>query len=86
MTKQGNKPVFERRLGNVRLVVFENESNGRAYFNVAMTRSYKDGNEWREVNTFNGLHDLALLKELIGQAAGFLALQESADKVAVEQV
>ena len=82
MAKQGNKPVFERRLGNTRLVIFENQNNGRTYHNVSLSRSYKDGDEWRETNTFNGLHDLALLKELISQGTQYLAEHESAEKAA----
>lgn len=82
MTKQGNKPVFERRLGGARIVIFENQNNGRTYHNVSLSRSYKEGDEWRESSTFNGLHDLALLKELISQGSKYLAENESAEKAA----
>lgn len=78
MSRKSSKPVYEKRLGSIRLAVFENESDGRRFFNASITRSYKDGDEWKESNTFNGLHDLALLKEVVGRAADFIASREEA--------
>ena len=67
MEKQ--KPVYEKRVGNIRVAIWENvseanaDSNGntspRRWHNVALTRRYKVGSEWREAPTLNGLGDLA---------------------------
>ena len=78
MSRRNSKPVYEKRLGSVRVAVFENESDGRKFFNASLTRSYKDGDEWKESSTFNGLHDLAVLKEVVCRAADFIASREEA--------
>lgn len=62
------KPQFEKRLGQVRVAVWENETNGRIRHNVAVTRSYKQGDEWKETSTFGGEADLILLVEAVAAA------------------
>jgi hypothetical protein len=58
-----NRPCFEKRVGNIRVAVWENtnDSNGtpKRWHNVSIMRRYKDGNDWKEVPTLNGLGDLA---------------------------
>jgi hypothetical protein len=58
-----NRPCFEKRVGNIRVAVWENmnDSNGTAkrWHNVSIMRRYKDGNDWKEAPTLNGLGDLA---------------------------
>lgn len=69
MDKQ--KPCYEKRIGNIRVAIWENSAepkngNGKAgngktrWHNVAITRRYRDSNnEWKETATYNGLGDLA---------------------------
>lgn len=78
MNRKNNRPAYDRRLGNIRVAIFENESDGRVFFNASFTRRYKEGEEWKDSSTFNGLHDLAVLKELIGRAADYIASREEA--------
>lgn len=78
MSKKGSKPVYDKRLGNIRVAIFENESDGRVFFNASLTRRYKEGEEWKDTSTFNGLHDLAVVKELVGRAADYIASREEA--------
>lgn len=58
-----SRPCFEKRVGSIRIAVWENtsESNGtpKKWHNVAITRRYKDGNDWKDAPTLNGLGDLA---------------------------
>ncbi len=60
MDKEKNRPCFEKRVGSIRLVIFENVSeNGKPWHNVSITRSYRSGTEWKDTATFNGEGDLA---------------------------
>ena len=54
-----NKPCYEKRIGNIRVAIWENTTEGKVWHNVAITRRYKDGTEWKEASTYNGLGDLA---------------------------
>ncbi|MGD0519189.1 MAG: hypothetical protein ABSA26_16760 [Thermoguttaceae bacterium] len=76
MEKQ--RPCYEKRVGNIRVAIWENASEGtvngnattRCWYNVALTRRYKVGTEWKEAPTLNGLGDIA-------QAALALRLAEA---------
>ncbi len=59
MEKTNNKPAFDRRLGHIRVAVWENQSNGTTWHNIAITRRWKEGDAWRESPTFSGIGDLA---------------------------
>ena len=55
MDKEKNRPCFEKRVGSIRLVIFENVSeNGKPWHNVSIMRSYRSGTEWKDTATFNG--------------------------------
>jgi hypothetical protein len=60
MDKEKNRPCFEKRVGAIRLVIFENiGENGKPWHNISISRSYRSGTEWKETTTFNGEGDLA---------------------------
>ena len=56
--KNGNRPAYAKRIGNVRVTVWENENEGQTYFNSSLVRRYKDGDEWKESSNLNGLSDI----------------------------
>ena len=72
-----NRPCFEKRVGNIRVAVWENtnDSNGspRKWHNVSIMRRYKDGNDWKEVPTLNGLGDLAQASLAVQLAEDWIA-------------
>ena len=74
MEKQ--RPIFERRLNGIRIAVWENSGEGgKPWWNVSLTRRYrdsKDSDEWKDANTFNGLSDLAVVQEAVTQAQVFI--------------
>ena len=74
MKTNGTPPVFERRLGSIRVAVFENSSESGPWWTASLVRRYKDkdGDEWRDANTFNGLQDLAVVQEVVGLAQQFI--------------
>ena len=61
------KPVFEQRLGAIRVTVWENkDKEGGVFYNSTIVRRYKSGDdEWSNSNSYTGLADLALLKEAV---------------------
>ena len=69
-----NKPVYEKRLGSIRLAIWRNTAEeGKNWHNVAITRRYRHQDEWKEATTFNGLGDLALVGECVNAAKAWIA-------------
>jgi hypothetical protein len=71
--EKDNKPVYEKRLGHIRV---ENVTEGKRWHNVAITRRYRQEDDWKEATTFNGLADLALVGECIARAKDWIARRE----------
>ena len=72
-----NKPSYEKRLGNVRVAIWENTTEeGKNWHNVAITRRYKQNGDWKEAATFSGLGDLALVGECVDVAKSWIAARE----------
>ena len=71
-----NRPVHEVRLGRVRAAIWLNESENGAFYNVTVTRIYKDGDEWKDSGSF-GRDDLPLLAKVCDQAHTWIFEQRS---------
>lgn len=69
-----NKPCFERRIGNIRLAIWENvvEDSKTVWHNVSITRRFKSDDGWKEAATFSGLGDLAQVAEAVGLAQDWI--------------
>jgi len=66
-------PVFEQKLGAIRVSVWRNSSDQGDWFNTVVTRRYRDNNDqWHDSNSFSGLSDLALLREALDLARDFI--------------
>jgi hypothetical protein len=52
--------------------VWRNESENGPFFTVTVTRSYKEGEQWRESNSF-GFGDLLIVAELLRTCYGFIS-------------
>jgi hypothetical protein len=77
MKMEKSKPNYEKRLGNIRVAVWENTTaDGKRWHNSALTRRYKAGDDWKEAPTFNGLADLVLAAECVEFAKAWIAGQE----------
>ena len=75
MTK--SKPVYEKRIGSIRLAIWENENEGKTWFNVSAVRRFKDGEEWKEASTFNGLSDLTHLAKAVELGMAWIERREN---------
>ena len=62
--------VFEERLHNVRVSIWENnDKDGKAFHNTTIVRRYKSGDdEWSNSNSYTGLGDITLLERAAGLA------------------
>jgi hypothetical protein len=67
-----NPPVFSVRHRALKATVWKNETENGAMFNTTLSRSYKDGDEWRESTSF-GWDDLLIVAELLRTCYGFIA-------------
>ena len=69
--KTGNRPVHTIRYGAVRAVIWrnvaDNDKASRPMYNVTFSRSYKDGNEWKN-NTSFGVDDLLELAKAANES------------------
>ena len=74
MTK--NKPVYEKRIGSVRLAIWENENDKKTWFNISVVRRFKEGEEWKETSTFNGLSDLTHLAKAVELGIAWIERRE----------
>jgi hypothetical protein len=82
---EASKPTYEKRLGHIRLTIWENLTEGRSdakgdpepWYNINILRHFKqqDG-EWRAVPAFNGLADLALVAECVQLARAWILARE----------
>lgn len=67
MPKQKQQPVHEIRLGAIKATIWENQTSAGTRHNVTVSRLYKDGDEWKQTESF-GRDDLPLLAKAVDQA------------------
>ena len=78
--KQNNKPVREFRFGAIKAAVWKREHDGKTFYSVSLSRSYKveadrtegpqdDG--WRETNSFDST-DLDTVDMALNMARKFI--------------
>ena len=69
------RPIHEIRLGRIRAAIWENESPNGMRHNVSITRSYRDGQQWKDSTSF-GREDLLLLAKVADQAHSWIFAHE----------
>jgi len=67
MAKTKQQPVHEIRFGAVKATIWENQTTVGTRHNVTVSRIYKDGDEWKQTESF-GRDDLQLLAKVVDQA------------------
>lgn len=65
--KMNNRPVHVVRYGAIKAAVWLNQTASGPIHNVTLSRSYKDGEEWRETGSF-GPDDLLPAAKALDQA------------------
>ena len=64
-------PVKEERLGRIKGLVWENETQNGVRFSVTIVRLYKDGDEWHETSSFDR-DDLPLVAKVADRCHTFI--------------
>lgn len=72
--ESGNRPAHEIRLGRIKAAIWANNTENGLRHNVTFARLYKDGNAWKDSDSF-GRDDLLLLAKLADQAHTWVCAQ-----------
>ena len=46
------RPAHEVRLGRIKATIWANQNDNGTWYNVTLSRSYKDGDEWKSSSSF----------------------------------
>lgn len=65
--RMNNKPVHVIRFGAIKAAVWLNQTSSGPMHNVTISRTYKDGDEWRESGSF-GADDLLQAAKALDEA------------------
>ncbi len=57
-------PVQEIRMGRIRAAIWENATTNGTRYNVTVSRIYKDGDTWKDSNSF-GRDDLLIVAKVL---------------------
>jgi len=85
-----NKPTHEIRLGRIRAAIWANETEDRqVWFSTTISKSYKNGTEWRDTNTLSR-DDLPLAVKALEMAYSWIwdkqLLVQQAERLAASEV
>jgi len=72
-----NKPAHEIRNGGVKATIWSNDKADAIRHTVSLSRSYKAGEEWKQVHSFHK-SDLAKLISVLTEAEQWIASHEAA--------
>jgi hypothetical protein len=64
MAKTKQQPAQEIRMGAIKATIWENQTTAGTRHNVTVSRIYKDGDEWKQTESF-GRDDLPLLAKVV---------------------
>lgn len=70
--RSGNAPVFTTRHRALKAAVWRNETENGPMYNTTLSRSYKDGETWKESSSF-GFDDVLIVAELLRTCHGFIS-------------
>ena len=76
--EMAKKPVHEVRLGRIRAAVWENETSNGTRHNVTIARLYKDGDTWKDSQSY-GRDDLLLVAKVADMAHTWIYQQGQKD-------
>lgn len=71
MVKSNNPPVHEVRLGRIKGLVWENETQNGTRYSVTISRLYKDDDSWHESNSFDR-DDLPLVAKVADKLHSYI--------------
>jgi hypothetical protein len=75
---KGNKPVHEIPDGLLKVAIWKNDGEFGPMYSVTCRRRYKDGEEWKDANSY-GEDDVLPMAELFRDAYAWIRKQKQAD-------
>ena len=73
-----DKPAHQVQFGRIKAAVWQNDTEQGVRYNTTFSRSYKDGEEWKNSDSF-GRDDLLAVSEAARQAFLWIHEQSKAD-------
>ena len=70
-----NQPAHEVRMGRIKATLWANPTENGTYYNVTLTRLYKEGDNWKTSESF-GRDDLPLLAKVANLAHTWIFQQK----------
>ena len=71
------RPAHEIRLGRIKATIWANQGDNGPWFNVTLSRNYKDGDEWKSSFSF-GRDELLTLAKVADMANTWIHNQSQA--------
>ena len=79
-----NRPVHTVRYQNIKAAIWRNQTANGVMYNVTLTRSYKDGEEWKDTQSF-GFDDLLVVAKATTDAYEWIANHRNDDRPPPQQ-
>ena len=79
-----DKPVHEVRLGAIKAAIWKNDTDNGVRYNTTFCRLYRDGEEWKDTDSF-GRDDLLVLAKVADQAHTWIHEQGREEKEKTEE-
>lgn len=76
-----NRPAHEIRIGAVKAVIWANQTESGVFYNVNLSRLYKDGDDWKTSDSFRR-DDLPLVAKLADKAFDWILNPAEAEETA----
>jgi hypothetical protein len=73
----GNRPAHSVRIGTIKAAIWENHSGDNTWYSVTLSRGYKDGDQWKNSDSFNR-DDLLVVAKVADQAHTWVCEQQAA--------
>ena len=78
---ENQKPVETLSDGALQVSIWKNESENGAFYSAKIVRRYKDGEDWKDANSFSG-GDVLKVANLMQKAYDVIGELRKADKAA----
>lgn len=76
-TKSPARPVNEVRMGRIRAAIWENDTQNGTRYNVTVSRLYKDGDKWKDSQSF-GRDDLPIVAKVLDLCHSWIYSEQGA--------
>jgi len=77
--QENSGPVHVLRHGRIRAAVWENQTDKGPMYDVKVSRSYREGDEWRDSFSF-GYNDLLVVAKLMYDAHSFISMMRAKER------